>query len=130
MSNDQEQVDRRSSEGRINLAERRTFRPGQYIFREGEIGDLAYVVCFGKVEIVKKRDGQEVVLGTLGEGAMFGEMALIDNEPRMASARATDGNVELLVVARDTFQRKLSSLDPFTRGLIKILAQNVRANNL
>ena len=61
---------------------------------------------------------------------MFGEMALIDNEPRMASARATDGNVELLVVARDTFQRKLSSLDPFTRGLIKILAQNVRANNL
>lgn len=128
--NDQDpKVERRSKEGRINQAERRTFRPGHYIFREGEVGDLAYVVCLGKIEIVKNKNGQEVVLGTLGPGAMFGEMALIDDEPRMASARATEGNVEVLIVSRDTFQRKLGSLDPFTRGLIKILAQNVRANN-
>jgi CRP-like cAMP-binding protein len=122
MTDQEPTIDRRSTEGRINLVVRRSFRSGQYIFREGEIGDFANVVCFDNVKIVKKRDNQEVVLGTLGKGTMFGELALIDNESRMASARATDGNVELLMVARDTFQRKLSSLDPFTRGLIKILA--------
>ncbi len=122
MTDQEPTIDRRSTEGRINLVVRRSFRSGQYIFREREIGDFANVVCFDNVEIVKKRDNQEVVLGTLGKGTMFGELALIDNESRMASARATDGNVELLMVARDTFQRKLSSLDPFTRGLIKILA--------
>ena len=122
MTDQEPTINRRSTEGRINLVVRRSFRSGQYIFREGEIGDFANVVCFDNVEIVKKRDNQEVVLGTLGKDTMFGEMALIDNESRMASARATDGNVELLMVARDTFQRKLSSLNPFTRGLIKILA--------
>ncbi len=122
MTDQEPTIDRRSTEGRINLVVRRSFRSGQYIFREREIGDFANVVCFDNVEIVKKRDNQEVVLGTLGKGTMFGELALIDNESRMASARATDGNVELLMVARDTFQRKLSSLNPFTRGLIKILA--------
>ena len=122
MTDQEPTIDRRSTEGRINLVVRRSFRSGQYIFREGEIGDFAYVVCFDNVKIFKKRDNQEVVLGTLGKDTMFGEMALIDNESRMASARATDGNVELLMMVRDTFQRKLSSLNPFTRGLIKILA--------
>lgn len=122
MTDQEPTIDRRSTEGRINLVVRRSFRSGQYIFREREIGDFANVVCFDNVEIVKKRDNQEVVLGTLGKGTMFGELALIDNESRMASARATDGNVELLMVARDTFQRKLSSLNPFSRELIKILA--------
>jgi hypothetical protein len=44
----------------------------------------------------------------------------------MASAKAVDGPTELLVVSRVMFQKKMDGLDPFTRGLIKILADNVR----
>ena len=66
------------------------------------------------------------MLATLAKGAMFGEMALIDDDVRMASAKAVDGSAELLVVSRAMFQKKMDGLDPFTRGLIKILADNVR----
>ena len=57
---------------------------------------------------------------------MFGEMALIDDEPRMASAKAINGPVELLEVSKANFKKKMNELDPFTRGLISILADTVR----
>ena len=57
---------------------------------------------------------------------MFGEMALIDDQPRMASAKAVDGPVELLEIDKKMFKKKLGDADPFTRGLINILADTVR----
>ena len=57
---------------------------------------------------------------------MFGEMALIDNKPRMAKAKAINGPVELLIVSKANFQKKMEQLDPFTRGLIKFMAEIVR----
>ena len=80
----------------------------------------------GKVEILKTTEEDQKILAVLDQGAMFGEMALIDNEPRMASARAVEGPATLLVVTREMFQKKLVRLNPFTRGLIKILVDNVR----
>ena len=57
---------------------------------------------------------------------MFGELALIDNSQRMASAKAINGPVELLEIDQKTFKKKLSDADPFTRGLINILADTAR----
>jgi CRP/FNR family transcriptional regulator, cyclic AMP receptor protein len=54
------------------------------------------------------------------------EMALIDEAPRMASARAV-GNISLLVVPRDLMSRKIDQVDPFVRGLIRILMDHVRS---
>jgi CRP/FNR family cyclic AMP-dependent transcriptional regulator len=99
---------------------------GKYIFREGETGDLAFVVLNGKVEISHVVDGKNVSIGIVGPGAMFGEMALIDNERRMASARAHDGKVEILVISREIFQKKLSTADPFVKALIDILTSHIR----
>ena len=80
----------------------------------------------GKVEISHVVDGKNVSIGIVGPGAMFGEMALIDNERRMASARAHDGKVEILVISREIFQRKLSTADPFVKALIDILTSHIR----
>ncbi len=119
-------AERSDSGSRIGGANRQHFNNGQHIFREGETGDSAFIVFDGNVAIYRLTEQGEEHLATLAKGAMFGEMALIDDDVRMASAKAVDGPAELLVVSKVMFQKKMDGLDPFTRGLIKILAENVR----
>jgi len=119
-------ADRPASSSRISEANRQHYNEGQHIFREGEVGDSAFIVFDGTIAIYRLAEEGKQLLATLNKGAMFGEMALIDDDTRMASAKAVDGAAELLVVSRAMFQKKMDGLDPFTRGLIKILADNVR----
>jgi len=121
-----EEDERRSTLSRISDAKRLQLIDGQHVFREHESGDAAYVVLDGQIQIYRNTEKGEHMLATLGKGAMFGEMALIDNQARMASAKSI-GNSMILVVTRDAFLKRMSSLDPFTRGLIKILAENIRS---
>ena len=69
-------------------ATERNFAAGEFIFEEGEIGNVAYVVVEGTVEICKTSGGELLVLQELKKDALFGEMAIIDKSPRSASARA------------------------------------------
>lgn len=98
---------------------------GDYVFREGARGDKAYIVQDGAIEIFKQKGDDEICLGTVSKGGIFGEMSLIDDEPRMASARAVAPST-LIVVGRKLFSDKLATCDPFLVGLMKILANNVR----
>ena len=111
---------------RLSGIGRKKYDRNQVIFREHENGDMAYIIADGQVQIVKESDNGPTVLGVLETGAMFGEMALIDDKPRMASAKAINGPVELLIVSKANFQKKMDELDPFTRGLIKFMAEIVR----
>lgn len=98
---------------------------GDYIFREGAPGDKAFIVQDGAVEIFKHKREGEVLLGTVATGGIFGEMSLIDDKPRMASARASKPST-LIVIGRGMFTEKLANCDPFLSGLMKILAGNIR----
>ena len=111
---------------RLSGIGRKKYDRNQVIFREHENGDMAYIIADGQVQIVKESDNGPTVLGVLETGAMFGEMALIDDKPRMASAKAINGPVELLIVSKANFQKKMDKLDPFTKGLIKFMAEIVR----
>ncbi len=71
------QGDRRQGARRVSNVEEKTFQDRQYIFRESELGEFAFVIQSGTVDITKHAGGGEVVLGTLGQGEMFGETALI-----------------------------------------------------
>ena len=118
---------------RLADVSRRRFERDHFIFREHESGDRAYIIAEGNVEILKESAEGLVSLRVLNVGAMFGELALIDDSPRMASAKAINGPVELLEIDQKTFTKKLSDADPFTRGLINILAdtaRNLAARNL
>ena len=115
-----------STNTRLSGIARKKYDRDQVIFREHENGDMAYIIANGQVQIIKESDNGPKFLGVLEKGAMFGEMALIDNKPRMASAKAINGPVELLIVSKANFQKKMEQLDPFTRGLIKFMAEIVR----
>ncbi len=107
------------------ILQRQTYQAGDLIFKEGDEGNLAYVVQSGEVEIVKDIDGVQTVLGTVGQGGIFGEMALIDSKPRMAMARCSKGST-IILVSRGMFEEKLSKSDPFIRGLLNILVNHIR----
>jgi CRP-like cAMP-binding protein len=69
-----------------------TYRDGEPIFRQGEPGDEMYIIQDGRVEIVLEVEGGEVVpLATLERGDFFGEMAVLEGEPRTATARSKGG---------------------------------------
>jgi CRP-like cAMP-binding protein len=108
------------------LMPRVVFEPGQKIFPEGAFGDVAYVVVTGEVEIARTVKGQRKVLGTIGSGGVFGEMALIDGKPRMAEAVAMKQTV-CSVIKRGVFDHKIKTADPFVKGLLRVLVQNVRS---
>ncbi len=68
----------------------RNLATGDVLFREGEVGDFAYQVVKGKIEVTKFNGDEYVTLAILEKGALFGEMALIDKQPRSAMARAVN----------------------------------------
>ena len=110
-----------------DVLDRRVFAPGEVIFKEGEVGRrCAFLVENGKVEISKKsEDGSDTVLGHIPPGGIFGEMALIDNKPRMAMARAVD-TTTVIIISETMLEMKLKKADPFIRGLLNLFVRNLR----
>lgn len=68
----------------LRLCQRRTFASGEAVFRQGETGDFLYVILSGEVAVVRG-EGENKREVRLGPGEVFGEMALLENEPRSAS---------------------------------------------
>jgi CRP-like cAMP-binding protein len=111
-----------------DVHDRRMFTTDEIIFREGEVGRrCAYLIESGKVEISKKTEkGEQIVLGVIPAGGIFGEMALIDNKPRMAMAKAVEPTAVVLV-SETMLESKLNKADPFVRGLLNLLVRNIRS---
>jgi CRP-like cAMP-binding protein len=106
---------------------RRAFPAGQMIFSEGEPGGNAYLVQSGRVDIVRDIGAADMkTLGTVTPGGLFGEMALIDDAPRMASAIAAEPTV-CVVIPKATLEKKLEEADPFIVALIRIFLKNLRS---
>ncbi len=94
---------------------------GDLVFAEGQPGNHLYVILEGNIDIMKGKEH----LATLGTKECFGEMALLDQAPRMASARAhTDA--DLLAISRDDFQDLLDMHPALARGIIRVLTQRLR----
>jgi CRP-like cAMP-binding protein len=108
------------------LIPRLTCRPDQVVFRQGDPGHEAYIVEDGEIAIERTVGGRRERLGSIVKGGMFGELALIDGQPRMADAVAAR-DTTLLVVRRDTFLTKFEAADPFMKALVRFLVRNVRS---
>lgn len=108
-----------------DILERRTLRDKDIIFRQGEQGSTAFVVQNGSVEIFRLVGGEEQFLAAIGTGGIFGEMALIDDKPRSASARAK-GAATIVTITKQMYEEKLKKSDPFIRALLRILVDTAR----
>ena len=84
----------------------RVYRAGEVIVRQGDRGECMYVIQSGKVEVCRENGGKEVRLAELGEGDLFGEMALFDQDVRSATVRPC-GEVRVLTVDKKMFLRKI-----------------------
>lgn len=109
--------------------ERRRFKPGEVIFREGDDArSEAYLVHSGTVEIRKRFDGTERVLTTYGEGELLGEMALFRKAPRSASALAAT-EVEVLVIRNERLEWLIRNRPQVTLEILRRLSDLVVATD-
>ena len=95
------------------------------VFVKGDQGEVAYLVKTGSVEIRASGRAMELVC----PGGLFGEMALIDSEPRSASAVAL-GTTELIVLDRPTFERIIREVPDFAFSVMKLMSRRLRSTNL
>jgi NADH:quinone reductase (non-electrogenic) len=104
---------------------RQHYEGDEVVFRQGDKGDRLYIVVNGKIQIVNDRPGQPTALiAELGPGDCFGEMSLISDQPRMATAR-TAGAVDVLTVDRDAFHALFAHLPPLRNLFQQLIAQRM-----
>jgi CRP-like cAMP-binding protein len=97
---------------------------GTVLFREGEPGKEMYVLQSGKIAISKKVRDVEKVLAVLGPGEFFGEMAIISNKPRNASATVEE-DARLLLIDPKTFEAMIRGNSEIAVRMIKKLAERL-----
>jgi len=106
----------------------REFPKGTVLFREGEPGKEMYVVQHGKVSISKRVGEVEKVLTTLGQGEFFGEMSILNNAPRSATATCAEDS-KLLVIDPKTFEAMIRGNAEIAIRMIKKLALRLAQAN-
>jgi CRP/FNR family cyclic AMP-dependent transcriptional regulator len=107
------------------MATIRQYKAGEVIFSENDIGETAYIIERGRVEVLKMLDGKNIHLAYIGAGEPFGEMGMIDEKPRSATVVA----VEMTVVRelhRDDFFQNLQTHPEVAISLLKVLFERLR----
>jgi CRP-like cAMP-binding protein len=108
------------------------FAPGAYVFMEGDGGDSLYIVVEGEVRISRRIGGNgEEMLAVLQRGEVFGEMAIVDDEPRSADARANDSGCTVLALSHRDLDDVLGlgpeAASQFLQMVCAILAKRLRS---
>jgi len=104
------------------------FLKDQLIFSQGEIGKEMYIVKKGRVRIELNVNNEKKVIGYIEEGDFFGEMAIIDNNPRTAYAVA-DEDTELIFCNKNRFYRLIETSPEFAIKVVKRLSSRLREAN-
>lgn len=106
------------------------FKSGQLIFSRGDDGETLYVVLEGRVRLsVLTADGRELSFTHATTGNTFGEIAMLDGNPRTADATAIT-KVRTASLSRDAFSRLMKKVPIFTQNLIEMLCARLRAADM
>lgn len=104
---------------------RKIFTAGSLIIREGDVGDAAYLIVNGSCRAFRQVGERKEVLTMMTAGSVFGEMALVLDEPRAASVEAVT-TTTVLVLDKQTFDEGVG-VDGWTGALVRALAERFRA---
>ena len=114
-------------------AELKVYGSGENIFREGDLGDSIVIIVSGKVDLIKKKkDGSEAILATFSKGAFFGEMTLINVEPRSGTIKASEDTVVLFLkntALGDIFKTDRELFIILLMNITRILSRRLRQAN-
>jgi CRP/FNR family transcriptional regulator, cyclic AMP receptor protein len=117
-------------DGILNFASERRVRRGQMIFQRGDSGSALMAVLHGRVRISSvSGDGKEVTLNVISPGEIFGEIALLDGQPRSADATAIEDTL-LLVVERRHFLPFLRQNEDLFLRLLSVLCSRLRRTSM
>lgn len=105
--------------------ERREYKPGQVIFAQGDIGEEAFLIETGKVEIARGDGSAEMVIALVEAGHLVGEMALVDQSERMGTARAVT-KTTCIIVPKRVFDRVLKQSNPIVVSMLNSLMRRLR----
>ena len=109
-----------------SVASERNHPKNAVVLTEGEMGDSLYVIQSGKVKVViGDEEGREIILKILGPGDFFGEMSMIDKQPRSASVTTTEP-ATFLVLTHAAFERLIEKAPRIANVVMQILAHRVR----
>jgi CRP-like cAMP-binding protein len=109
-----------------DLTRERSYPKGSVILFQDDPGDSLFVLRAGRVKVVLiGEDGREVILGVLEPGAHFGELALIDDQPRSAHVIAME-DAQLLILRREDFRRRVEANPSVAWALLTELSRRLR----
>jgi CRP-like cAMP-binding protein len=111
--------------GFYNIASEQKFDDGEIIFEEGKSGDWVCVILEGSVEVSKTVRGGKFILGKLGRGEIFGELALLGAVKRTATVRAI-GETIIGIVDREFLDKELNKMSSDLRNIVVSTAQRFK----
>lgn len=104
----------------------KNYKSGDIIIKQGDVGDCAYIIEDGLVEILlEKKDGTVERIGTRGKGTIIGEMAIVDQEPRVATVVALQ-DCKLLEISLKDFERRVENADPVLQVVTQVILTRYR----
>ncbi len=98
---------------------------GARLFSAGDVGDAAYLIVSGRLEIVLERLEGDLVLAHRGPGEIVGEMAILDHQPRSAAVRALEDS-ELVVITEEQLSHRIAQTDPILRMCLGVVLSRYR----
>ncbi|KYG65626.1 nucleotide-gated potassium channel protein [Bdellovibrio bacteriovorus] len=106
--------------------QKESYKPGDFIFFEGDIENHFYIVENGVVSIfTKDNTGKKIPISEIVDGESFGEFALISNSPRSATAQAMT-DVNLVKVSEEGFKELMADLPPWAESMLKSFVERLQ----
>src|SRR5262245_5383920 len=109
-----------------SLSAEKHYPKNAVVLTEGEMGDSLYLIQSGKVKVfIGDQEGREMILKILGPGDFFGEMSMIDKQPRSASITTLESSV-FLVLSHAAFEKCIEKIPRIASMVMRVLSQRVR----
>jgi len=103
----------------------KVYEDGEIIVRQGDAGDVMFVIQEGQIEVLKETDGQETRLRIAKEGEFMGEMAIFERMNRSATLRAM-GKVRVLTIDKKNFLRRVHEDPSLAFRIVKTMSSRIR----
>lgn len=106
----------------------RDYHVGDYIVREGDVGDCMHVILSGQAEVMRSTEGTDIRLAVVGKGDIVGEMAIFQKEKRSASVRALT-DMRVMTVDRKIFLKRVHEDPSFVFPILQKMSKRIRDLN-